>query len=94
MSENVKALTKTRKGVVVSDKMDKGAVVSVRRRIRHRRYGKFLDVSKRYMVHDEENQCRVGDRVVIAESRPLSKNKRWRLRSIIKKALGEVPVTG
>lgn len=77
---------KTRVGTVVSNTMDKTAVVTVDRRVQHSKYKKFLTRRKRYKVHDERNQCEVGDRVVIAECRPLSRDKRWRLSEIIEKA--------
>jgi small subunit ribosomal protein S17 len=78
---------KTREGVVVSNKMEKTAVVSVARRVRHGKYMKTVVRHKHYMVHDESNECMPGDRVVIAETRPLSKNKRWRLSRILEKAV-------
>ncbi|HEY4513288.1 MAG TPA: 30S ribosomal protein S17 [Candidatus Paceibacterota bacterium] len=67
------------KGVVVSDKMDKTIVVSVSRFIKHPLYGKFYKVSKKYKVHDEENKYKVGDQVEIVETRPISKDKRFRV---------------
>ena len=78
---------KTREGVVVSNKMDKTAVVSVARRVRHGKYQKTVVRHKHYMVHDENNECRPGDRVVIAETRPMSRLKRWRLSRIVEKAV-------
>jgi small subunit ribosomal protein S17 len=78
---------KTREGVVISDKMDKTVVVSVHRLVKHPRYGKYLKRRANYKAHDEENRCRIGDRVVIAETRPLSKDKRWRVRTIVEKAV-------
>jgi small subunit ribosomal protein S17 len=78
---------KTREGVVVSNKMEKTAVVSVARRVRHGKYLKTVVRHKHYMVHDEKNECRPGDRVIIAETRPLSKNKRWRLSRIVEQAV-------
>jgi small subunit ribosomal protein S17 len=72
--------------------MEKTIVVSVRRRIRHPQYRKYIMVSKRYLAHDERNEGSVGDRVIISESRPLSKNKRWRLRQIVEKAVADVPL--
>jgi len=77
---------KRRVGVVVSDAQDKTIVVRVDRRTRHRRYGKVITRSKKYYVHDERNEARVGDRVEIAETRPLSKTKRWRLLNILQRA--------
>ena len=77
---------KTRVGVVVSNKMEKTAVVTVDRRVQHGKYKKFLTRRQRYKVHDEQNQCEIGDRVVIAECRPLSRDKRWRLSRVLEKA--------
>ena len=79
-------LRKTRVGVVTSDKMDKSISVSVQRRLRHPIYGKFVKKSKKFMAHDEENAAHIGDTVRIMETRPLSKNKRWRLVEIIERA--------
>jgi len=73
-------------GTVVSDKMDKTVMVKVERTIRHRLYGKVLRRSKKYMAHDESNACRIGDRVQIVESRPLSRRKRWAVKRIIDRA--------
>ena len=78
--------TKTRAGVVVRDKMDKTVVVAVRRLVRHTRYKKYIKRRSHYKVHDEHNRCRVGDLVVICETRPLSKDKRWRIRAIVERA--------
>ncbi|MEO2069178.1 MAG: 30S ribosomal protein S17 [Desulfurobacteriaceae bacterium] len=82
---------KVRVGVVVSDKMDKTVVVRVTREFRHPIYGKRVKLSKKYMAHDENNECRVGDIVKIMETRPLSRHKRWRVVEIIERAkrLGE-----
>lgn len=77
---------KTRVGRVVSDKMDKTAVVAVERTTRHPLYGKIIRVTKKYKVHDPENACGVGDKVRIMETRPLSKEKRWRLVEILEKS--------
>lgn len=74
---------KTQTGVVVSDKMDKTVVVKVDRIIKHPVYNKFIKRSARYKAHDEQNQCKVGDQVVIVETRPLSKEKCWKVRQII-----------
>jgi small subunit ribosomal protein S17 len=73
-------------GSVVGDKMDKTVVVSVERMVRHRRYGKVLRRVKKYKVHDEKNTCRVGDVVRIVESRPLSREKRWAVEEIVRRA--------
>ncbi len=78
---------KVRRGIVVSDKMQKTITVKVERLMLHPMYKKFIKRSKTFFVHDEENTARVGDFVQIVETRPLSKNKRWRLESIITKAL-------
>ena len=77
---------KTRTGVVVSDKMDKTIVVEIRTRVKHPLYGKIMNRTTRFKAHDEENACGVGDRVMVMETRPLSKDKRWRLTQIIEKA--------
>ena len=77
---------KTKVGIVASNKMDKTISVLVERRIKHPIYGKFLKKSKKFLAHDEQNQCSEGDLVRIMETRPLSKNKTWRLVEIIEKA--------
>ena len=74
---------KRREGVVVSDKMNKTVVVEVERLVRHSTYHKFLRQRRRYKAHDEKNQCRVGDRVRIVETRPLSAQKRWTVQTIL-----------
>ena len=79
MSE--RGLNKTRVGVVVSDKMDKTVTVEVRRNVLHPLYKKFIRKRSRFMAHDEKNEFKVGDRVQIAETRPLSKRKRWRVQA-------------
>ena len=84
MSE--RAFRKTRVGKVVSDKMDKTIVVLVEDRVTHPLYKKIVRVSKKYKAHDEQNECREGDKVRIMETRPMSKDKRWRLVEIIEKA--------
>ncbi|OYT72327.1 MAG: 30S ribosomal protein S17 [Armatimonadetes bacterium JP3_11] len=81
-----KGRRKVRVGVVVSDKMDKTVVVAVMRSYRHPLYKKTIRRTKKYMAHDEQNQCRVGDRVEIVETRPLSRRKRWRVRQILERA--------
>ena len=85
MSEQ-RGLRKTRIGVVVSDKMDKTIVVAIRTRVKHPLYGKIMNRTNKIKAHDEENQCGVGDTVKIMETRPLSKDKRWRLVEIVEKA--------
>ena len=73
-------------GVVVSDKMEKTAVVAVTRLVRHPLYGRYVKKTAKYKIHDEKNDCRIGDVVRIMETRPLSKDKRWRLVEIMKRA--------
>jgi small subunit ribosomal protein S17 len=77
---------KTREGMVVSDKMDKTAVVAVIERVRHAKYGKFMMRTKRLYAHDEANDAHTGDRVRVMETRPLSKNKRWRVVEVLERA--------
>jgi small subunit ribosomal protein S17 len=77
---------KVRVGVVSSNKMQKSISVKVDRKLRHPIYGKFVTKSKKFMAHDENNDCNIGDTVKIMETRPLSKNKRWRLVEIIERA--------
>ena len=77
---------KVREGLVVSDKMDKTVVVSVEDRVKHAMYGKVLRRTSKYKAHDENNECGIGDRVQIMETRPLSATKRWRLVKILEKA--------
>lgn len=77
---------KVRTGVVVSDKMEKTVVVEVTRKVMHPAYKKFVRRRKRFMAHDAENTCRVGDEVMIVETRPLSRKKNWRVRKVVKKA--------
>ena len=79
-------LRKVRDGVVVSDKMQKTIVVIVERMVQHSKYKKFMRARKKYKVHDEHNESHVGDRVRIEESRPLSRDKRWRLRAVLERA--------
>ena len=79
-------LRKSRTGVVVSDKMDKTIVVSIVRKWKHPLYKKTVQSSKKYKAHDENNEAKVGDEVLITETRPLSKEKRWRLVRIVKAA--------
>ena len=81
-----RGMRKTRTGVVVSDKMDKTIVVEIRTRVRHPLYGKIMNRTNRIKAHDEENQCGIGDTVRVMETRPLSKDKRWRLVEIVEKA--------
>jgi len=79
-------LRKERIGVVVSNKMDKSITVAVKRKVKHPIYGKFINKTTKLMAHDEENSCSIGDTVRISETRPLSKNKTWRLIEIIERA--------
>lgn len=79
-------LRKERFGVVVSNKMDKSIVVLVERKVKHPKYGKFVKKSSKFMAHDEKNEAGIGDMVHIMETRPLSKNKCWRLVEIVEKA--------
>ena len=79
-------LRKTQIGIVTSDKMDKTIVVAEKRKVKHPIYGKFVNKTTKYYVHDETNTCNIGDTVRIMETRPLSKNKRWRLVEIIERA--------
>ncbi|MBR0414701.1 MAG: 30S ribosomal protein S17 [Clostridia bacterium] len=79
-------LRKTRVGVVSSDKMDKTVVVSIKDKVRHPLYNKIINRTVKYKAHDEKNECGIGDKVLIMETRPLSKDKRWRVVEIIEKA--------
>lgn len=79
-------LRKTRTGIVTSNKMEKSITVLIERKVIHPMYGKFLKKSKKYTAHDENNECNEGDKVRIMETRPISKNKRWRLVEIIERA--------
>ncbi|HNV50550.1 MAG: 30S ribosomal protein S17 [Bacteroidales bacterium] len=79
-------LRKERMGLVVSNKMEKTIVVQVDRKVKHPIYGKFIRKSTKFMAHDEKNECNIGDKVRIMETRPLSKNKCWRLTEIIERA--------
>jgi small subunit ribosomal protein S17 len=79
-------LRKERIGVVTSDKMDKSITVIVERRVMHKKYGKFVKLSSKFMAHDEKEEANVGDTVRIMETRPLSKSKRWRLVEVVERA--------
>ena len=85
VAEGSRAHSRKRKliGVVTSDKMDKTRVVTVDRRLSHAKYGKYMTMRTKYKAHDEKNESRVGDRVVIVESRPLSREKRWRVERLL-----------
>ena len=86
MSEQKRGARKERIGIVASDKMDKTVVVRVDTRVRHPLYGKITSVSKKFKAHDEQNEAKIGDKVLIAETRPLSRDKRWRVVEILEKA--------
>ncbi|MCD7872843.1 MAG: 30S ribosomal protein S17 [Clostridiales bacterium] len=79
-------LRKTRVGIVTSDKIDKTVVVSIKDKVRHPLYGKIINRTVKYKAHDEENTCGMGDKVLIMETRPISRDKRWRVVEIIEKA--------
>ena len=79
-------LRKTRVGVVVSNKMDKTVVIAIKERVKHPLYGKIVNRTKTFKAHDEQNECGIGYTVRVAETRPLSKEKRWRVVEIIEKA--------
>jgi len=79
-------LRKERIGVVASDKMNKSIVVSVLRKVKHPKYGKFVKKTTKFVAHDEKNDCREGDTVLIMETRPLSKTKNWRLIEVLERA--------
>ena len=81
-----RSLRKTRVGIVTSDKMDKTIVVSIVDNVKHPLYGKIVKRTYKLKAHDEKNECKIGDRVRVMETRPLSKDKRWRLVEIIEKA--------
>lgn len=79
-------IRKTRIGIVTSNKMEKTITVSVERRLQHPIYGKFVKKTKKFMAHDDTNDCNIGDKVRIMETRPLSKNKRWRVVEVLERA--------
>ncbi len=86
MSENKRSSRKERTGIVVSNKMDKTIVVGIQRQVRHPIYGKFIKKTSRLFAHDEKEEAQEGDMVRVAEVRPLSKHKRWRLLEIVERA--------
>ena len=86
MEATRKTLRKTRVGMVVSDKMDKTVVVAIQEHVKHPKYGKVIKRTVKIHVHDENNECNVGDKIEVMETRPLSATKRWRLVNIIEKA--------
>ena len=83
--EKIEKIKKTRVGIVVSNKMTNSIVVDTQRRVSHKLYGKMVSLNKKFMADDPQNECNIGDKVLIEECRPLSKNKRWRLRQIVEK---------
>ena len=85
MSEE-RGAQKVREGVVVSDRMAKTIVVEIQRRVQHKQYKKFIRTRRRFKVHDENNECKTGDLVRITETRPLSRDKRWRLLTVLERA--------
>ncbi|MBM9518837.1 MAG: 30S ribosomal protein S17 [Desulforhopalus sp.] len=87
MSDTINKSRKTRTGSVVSNRMEKSVVVKVERKVRHKLYGKFVKTCVKYLADDPENQCNIGDTVLIEECRPLSKRKRWRVKSIVEQAV-------
>ena len=78
-------LRKERVGLVTSNKMDKSIVVSVERKVKHEKYGKFIKMTSKFVAHDETNTCNIGDTVKIMETRPLSKSKNWRLVEVVER---------
>jgi small subunit ribosomal protein S17 len=84
--ETLRKLRRERVGVVVSNKMEKSIIIAVKTKVKHPIYGKFVNKTSRFMAHDEKNECNIGDTVKIMETRPLSKNKNWRLVEIIERA--------
>ena len=84
--EDTRKTRRERTGVVVRNNMEKSIVITVKQKVKHPIYGKFVNKTSKFMAHDEENTCNVGDTVKISETRPLSKNKRWRLVEIIERA--------
>mgnify|MGYP006174415739 FL=1 len=86
MNMEKRNLRKERIGVVTSDKMEKSIVVAVERKVKHPKYGKFVKKTTRFVAHDENNDCHVGDTVRIMETRPLSKSKNWRMVEIVERA--------
>jgi small subunit ribosomal protein S17 len=86
VSDTARGYRKVREGLVVSDKMDKTVIVMVEDRVKHKKYGKVIRRTRKYVAHDEQNACGIGDRVVLTETRPLSATKRWRVAEIVEKA--------
>lgn len=81
-----RGIRKSKVGIVVSDKMDKTVVVQIVRKAKHPLYGKTVKITKKYKAHDEENVAKIGDKVMIAETRPISKDKKWRLVEVVEAA--------
>lgn len=88
MQESKRRIKRSMTGVVVSDKMDKTAVVKVSTKVKHTTYKKYVQKSSKYKAHDAENQCSIGDRVQITECRPISKDKCWRVSKVVEKTVG------
>ena len=86
MEQVIRGARKERVGIVVSDKMEKSITVAIKRQVKHPIYGKFVKQTTKLMAHDEQNDAHVGDTVRIMETRPLSKNKRWRLIEVLERA--------
>lgn len=84
--KRARGLRRTQEGYVASNKMNKTVVVSVMTHKKHPAYGKYVRRTKHYMAHDEKNDCQIGDRVLIVETRPLSRHKRWRVQSILERS--------
>lgn len=84
--DKIRNLRRERVGVVVSNKMEKSITIAVKTKVKHPIYGKFVNKTSKFMAHDEKNECNIGDTVKIMETRPLSKNKNWRLVEIIERA--------
>lgn len=84
--ETTRNLRRERVGIVVSNKMEKSITIAVKAKVKHPIYGKFVNKTSKFMAHDEKNECNIGDTVKIMETRPLSKNKKWRLVEIIERA--------
>lgn len=84
--DNNRKLRRERVGVVVSNKMEKSITIAVKTKVKHPIYGKFVNKTSKFMAHDDKNECNIGDTVKIMETRPLSKNKNWRLVEIIERA--------
>ena len=84
-TENKRGVVKTREGFVVSNKMNKTAVIEITKKVKHKFYGKYVKRTLRYLAHDEHDKCDIGDKVRIIETKPMSKNKRWRVQEVLEK---------